>query len=40
MEGIKMGIVWFTMNIMADFIILLPMSGMEIGPYFAGIDLR
>lgn len=39
-EGIIVGLVWFAINIILDLVILVPMSGMSIGTYFAQIGLR
>jgi uncharacterized membrane protein YpjA len=39
-EGITVGLVWFTINILLDLVVLVPMSGMSIGDYFAQIGLR
>lgn len=39
-EGITVGLVWFTINILLDLVALVPMSGMSIGDYFAQIGLR
>lgn len=39
-EGIIVGVVWFTMNILLDLLILIPMSGMSISDYFTQIGLR
>ena len=39
-EGILVGFAWLAINYLLDFIILLPMSGMEIGDYFMQIGLR
>ncbi len=39
-EGIIIGIVWFAMDILLDLIILVPMSKMGIGAYFAQIGIR
>lgn len=38
-EGIMIGIVWFVLNILLDLLILVPMSKMAIGTYFAQIGL-
>lgn len=39
-EGIIVGVVWLVINIILDLIILVPMSKMNIGTYFAQIGLR
>ena len=39
-EGVKVGLVWFALNIIMDLVVLVPMSGMSIGAYFAEIGLR
>ena len=39
-EGIIVGIVWFSINILLDLLILLPMSGMSITGYFTQIGIR
>jgi len=39
-EGILVGLVWFLMNMVLDLIVLVPMSGMDIGTYVAQIGLR
>ena len=39
-EGIIVGIIWFSINILLDLIILIPMSGMSITNYFMQIGLR
>ena len=39
-EGIIIGIDWLIINIVLDLIILIPMSGMTTGTYFAQIGLR
>ncbi|MBN2511151.1 MAG: hypothetical protein JXB03_12805 [Spirochaetales bacterium] len=39
-EGAIAGLVWFAINILLDIAVLLPMSGMGIGQYFAEIGLR
>jgi uncharacterized membrane protein YpjA len=39
-EGVKVGLVWFALNIILDLVVLVPMSGMSIGAYFAEIGLR
>ena len=36
-EGIMVGIVWFVLNILLDLLILVPMSKMAVGTYFAQI---
>lgn len=38
-EGIRVGILWFAVNILLDLLILLPMSGMAIPTYFMQIGL-
>jgi len=39
-EGITVGIIWFSVNILLDLVILIPMSGMSIANYFTQIGLR
>ena len=39
-EGIMVGVVWFVLNILLDLLILVPMSKMAIGDYFAQIGLE
>lgn len=39
-EGIIVGVIWLSLNIILDLIILIPMSGMSIPDYFAQIGLR
>ncbi len=39
-EGVKLGVVWFVMNIGLDLLILIPMSGMSYGDYFMQIGIR
>ncbi len=39
-EGISAGIIWFSVNILLDLLILIPMSGMSLGEYFTQIGLR
>ncbi|MCD6229655.1 MAG: hypothetical protein J7K00_02530 [Candidatus Diapherotrites archaeon] len=39
-EGIAVGLAWLATNLILDLLILLPMSGMETGTYFAQIGLR
>lgn len=39
-EGITVGLAWFAVNILLDLVVLIPMSGMSIGDYFAQIGLR
>ena len=38
-EAIMVGIVWFVLNILLDLLILVPMSKMAVGNYFAQIGL-
>ncbi len=38
-EGIRVGVVWFAVNVLLDLLILLPMSGMAIPNYFMQIGL-
>lgn len=38
--SIVVGIVWFFINIVLDLLVLLPMSGMTVGSYFAEIGIR
>jgi uncharacterized membrane protein YpjA len=39
-EGIMIGVVWFVLNIVLDLFILVPMSKMAVGTYFAQIGLE
>ena len=39
-EGIIVGLLWFAINIILDLVVLVPMSDIEIGTYFAQIGLR
>ncbi len=39
-EGIIVGGIWFTVNILLDIIILIPMTGTSIADYFPQIGLR
>jgi hypothetical protein len=39
-EGVILGLTWFGINILLDVLVLLPMSGMTLGDYFAQIGLR
>ncbi len=39
-EGIIVGLLWFSINILLDLLVLVPMSGMSIADYFAQIGLR
>ncbi len=39
-EGLILGFVWLGINLLLDLVILLPMSGMSMGDYFAQIGLR
>jgi len=39
-EGITVGLAWLAINIILDLIILVPMSQMNTGAYFAEIGLR
>jgi len=39
-EGITVGLAWFAINIILDLVVLLPMSEMSIGAYFAQIGMR
>jgi uncharacterized membrane protein YpjA len=38
-EGIVVGVVWLAINLLLDFIVLLPMSGQTIGEYLWQIGL-
>lgn len=38
--GCRIGSLWFALNILLDVLILLPLSGMSFGDYFAQIGLR
>jgi uncharacterized membrane protein YpjA len=37
--GIKAGLLWFAVNIILDFVVLIPMSKMSIGTYLTEIGL-
>ncbi|MFH1297374.1 MAG: hypothetical protein ABIJ04_08900 [Bacteroidota bacterium] len=39
-ESIIVGIIWFSVNILLDLLVLIPMSGMSLGDYFTQIGLR
>jgi hypothetical protein len=39
-EGILVGVIWFSINILLDLMVLIPMSGMSIPDYFTQIGLR
>ena len=39
-EGAIVGLIWLAINYLLDFLILLPMSGMDTGSYFMQIGLR
>ncbi len=39
-EGISAGIIWFSVNILLDLVVLIPMSGMPVADYFTQIGLR
>ena len=39
-EGIVVGVLWFAINILLDLVVLIPMSGMSVGDYFAAIGIR
>jgi hypothetical protein len=39
-EGAILGLTWFGINILLDLLVLIPMSGMSLGDYFAQIGLR
>ena len=39
-EGIVIGAVWLVINLLLDFLILLPMSKMDVATYFMQIGLR
>ena len=39
-EGIAVGAVWFSLNILLDLAVLIPMSGMSLPVYFTQIGLR
>lgn len=39
-EGILVGIIWFSVSILLDLLVLIPMSGMSISNYFTQIGLR
>ena len=38
-EGIILGLSWFAISILLDFLVLIPMSGMSIADYFTRIGL-
>lgn len=39
-EGVIAGLVFFAVNIVLDLIVLIPMSGIGVGAYFAQVGLR
>lgn len=39
-EGIIVGLTWFSINILLDLLVLIPMSGMSVADYFTQIGLR
>ena len=39
-EGIIVGLTWFSINILLDLLVLIPMSGMSLADYFTQIGLR
>ena len=39
-EGIIVGLTWFSINIILDLLVLIPMSGMSVADYFTQIGLR
>ncbi len=39
-EGIAAGLIWFSVNILLDLVVLIPMSGMSLADYFTQIGLR
>jgi len=39
-EGIIVGVIWFSINIVLDLLVLIPMSGMSFVDYFMQIGLR
>ena len=39
-EGIYVGLTWFSINILLDLLVLIPMSGMSVADYFTQIGLR
>ncbi|MCG2713132.1 MAG: hypothetical protein L6416_12530, partial [Candidatus Omnitrophica bacterium] len=39
-EGLIIGLIWLAINLILDFIILIPMAKMNIGTYFAQVGLR
>lgn len=39
-EGLYVGVTWFTINILLDVLVLIPMSGMSFAEYIFGIGLR
>jgi len=38
-EGVVVGLVWLSLNLLLDIVVLVPMSGMTIGNYFGQIGL-
>jgi hypothetical protein len=39
-EGITIGVVWLSISLLLDFLILIPMSGISVTEYFMQIGLR
>lgn len=39
-EGILIGLIWFTLNIGFDILVLVPMAKMSVGSYFMEIGIR
>ncbi len=39
-EGLYVGLIWFSINILLDLLILVPMSEMSVANYFTQIGLR
>lgn len=39
-EGVVIGLVWFTISLVLDLIILVPLNDMALGTYFVEIGLR
>lgn len=39
-HGVQIGVIWFLMNLLLDFVVLLPMSGMPLGTYMTQIGMR
>lgn len=39
-EGVRLGLIWLAINLLLDFLILIPMSGMSVDDYIIQIGLR